>query len=101
LSNKHIKKKSAFVSPLRGLITAPAEYNLGEVPDNRLSRWQRVEKLRQEALVDRIFKPITTPEQMAKDESTPIKGGVHGNFARRKRTTLTVEARPHCRITSR
>lgn len=29
-------------------LIAPAEYNLGEVPDNRLSRWQRVEKLRQE-----------------------------------------------------
>jgi hypothetical protein len=29
-------------------LIAPAEYNLGDVPDNRLSRWQRVEKLRQE-----------------------------------------------------
>jgi hypothetical protein len=54
-----------------------------------------------EALVDRIFKPIVTPEQMAEDESTPIEGGVHSNFARRKRTTPTVEARPHRRITSR
>jgi hypothetical protein len=81
-------------------LIAPAEYNLGEVPDNRLSRWQVTPRVL-EALVDRIFKPITTPEQMAEDESTPIKGGVHGNFARRKRTTPTVEARPHCRITSR